>query len=123
MVSCWLTVCQTICLCVHLSIFQFSDNNWSKWIFTKLGVCTDIVEIWFGIVNRQILSISDSYLPETDPYFHFRMITLVNINGFSPKLDVCIDIMEICFGIADRQIWSIFDRVICPGHVRIFISG
>ena len=29
-----------------------------------------------------------SYLPETRPYFRFRMITSVNINGFSPNL-VC----------------------------------
>ena len=28
-----------------------------KWIFTKLGMCIDIVEIWFVIANGQILSI------------------------------------------------------------------
>ena len=39
------------------------------------------------------------------PYFHFRMKTLVNINGFSPKkLGVCIDIVETWFGIGDGQI-------------------
>ena len=38
--------------------FSFPDDNLSKqWIFTKLGMCTDIVEIWFGIVNAQISSI------------------------------------------------------------------
>ena len=26
------------------------------WIFTKLGMCIDIVEIWFGIANGQISS-------------------------------------------------------------------
>ena len=36
---------------------------------------------------------------------------------------VCIDIVEICFGIAEGQILSNFDRVICLGYVRIFISG
>ena len=38
--------------------FSFPDGNLSKnqGIFTKLGVCTDIVEIWFGIANRQISS-------------------------------------------------------------------
>ena len=37
-------------------IFSFSDDNLSKhqWIFTKLGMCIDIVEIWFGIANGQI---------------------------------------------------------------------
>ena len=55
--------------------FSFSDDNLSKhqWIFTKLGMCIDIVEIWFGIANGQIL--------------------------------------------------SIFDRVICPRHAHIFVSG
>ena len=87
---------------VRPSIFLFLADNLSKcqWIFTKLGVCIDIVEIWFGIFNGQILSIFDSYLPATDLYFHLRMITLVNINGFSSN-DVCITIMEICFGISD----------------------
>ena len=34
-------------------IFSFPDDNSSKhqWIFTKLGMCIDIVEIWFGIAN------------------------------------------------------------------------
>ena len=42
-------------------IFSFLDDNLSKhqWIFTKLGMCFDIVEIWFGIANAQILSIFD----------------------------------------------------------------
>ena len=39
-------------------IFAFPDDNLSKhqWIFTKLGMCIDIVEICFGIANGQILS-------------------------------------------------------------------
>ena len=57
------------------SIFSFPDDNFSKyqWIFTKLVMCIDIVETWFGST--------------------------------------------------DGQISSIFDRVICPQHVYIFISG
>ena len=41
---------------VHLSVFSFPDINLSKrqWIFTKLGMCIDIVEIWFGFANGQI---------------------------------------------------------------------
>ena len=27
-----------------------------QWIFTKFGLCFDIVEIWFGIANGQISS-------------------------------------------------------------------
>ena len=49
---------------VHLSVrhtsvrFSFPDDNLNKhqWIFTKLGICIDIVEIWFGIANGQISS-------------------------------------------------------------------
>ena len=38
------------------SVFLFPDDNLSKcqWIFTKLGVCIDIVEISFWIANGQI---------------------------------------------------------------------
>ena len=75
MVSRWLSVCPSIC---HTSIrILFLDDNLSKhhWIFTKLGMCIDIVEIWFGIANGEILSISDRDLPKTHPYFHFQMIT------------------------------------------------
>ena len=68
---------------VYLSVrrpsvhFSFPDDDLSKhqWIFTKFGMCIDIVEIWFGIANGQISSNFDSYLPETRPYFHYRMIT------------------------------------------------
>ena len=43
----------------HISMFSFLDDNLSKcqWIFTKLGMCIDIVEIWFEIANGKILSI------------------------------------------------------------------
>ena len=48
---------------VRLSIgpsirFSFPDDNLSKhhWIFTKPGMCIDIVEIWFQIVNGLISS-------------------------------------------------------------------
>ena len=38
--------------------FSFPDDNFSKhqWIFTKLGVCIDIVELWFGIAHGRISS-------------------------------------------------------------------
>ena len=44
--------------------FLFLDDNLSKrqWIFTKLGMCIDIVEIWFGIANGQISSIFDEVI-------------------------------------------------------------
>ena len=42
---------------VHLFIrISFPDDNLSKHqcIFTKLGMCIDILEIWFEIVNGRI---------------------------------------------------------------------
>ena len=60
MVSCWTSVCPSVSrTSIRLSIrFSFPDDNLSKhqWIFTKLGMCIDIVEIWFEIANGQILS-------------------------------------------------------------------
>ena len=58
---------------LNTSIFSFQHDTLSKyqWIFTKLGLCFEIVEIWFGIANGQIASIFDSYLPVTCPYFCF----------------------------------------------------
>ena len=68
MVSHWSSVCPSVCLPVRRtsvhpyilpsSRFSFPDDNLSKhqWIFTKLGKCIDIVEIWLGIANVQISS-------------------------------------------------------------------
>ena len=46
------------------------------------------MEICFGIANGQILSIFDRVVCHNMSVFSFLEITLVNINGFSPKL-VC----------------------------------
>ena len=45
--------------------FSFPDDNLSKhqWSFTKLGMCFDVVKIWFGISNGQISSIFDGICP------------------------------------------------------------
>ena len=39
-------------------IFSFRDDSLCKFqgIFTKLAICIDIMEIWFGIANGQISS-------------------------------------------------------------------
>ena len=58
-------VCSSICHnYVYPSIFSFPDDNLSIyfWIFTKLNMCIDIVEIWFGIAIGQISSIFDSVI-------------------------------------------------------------
>ena len=48
-----------MCPSVHPSVsHSFPDDNLSKhqWIYTKLGMCIDIVDIWFEIANGQISS-------------------------------------------------------------------
>ena len=67
-----LTLIVCVCVCLSFrpfvypsvvcpSVFSFSDDNFGKcqWIFSKLSVCIDIVEIRFGIANGQISSIFD----------------------------------------------------------------
>ena len=48
-------------------IFLLLDDNLCKCqgFVTKLGLCIDIKEIWFGIADGQISSMFDSYLPMT----------------------------------------------------------
>ena len=60
MVSRWTSVCLSVrpsVVCPSVR-FSFPDDNLSKhqWIFTKLGMCIDILEDWFGIANGQISS-------------------------------------------------------------------
>ena len=50
----------TLDVCAGPSVrFSFPDDNLSKrqWIFTKLGMCIGIVEIWFGMAYGQIASV------------------------------------------------------------------
>ena len=59
-----LDVCMSVCPSFQPTVsgasvhILFQDDNLSKhqWIFTKLGMCMDIVEIWFEIANGQISS-------------------------------------------------------------------
>ena len=42
---------------VRPSVFRFRTiTSKHQWIFTKFGMCIDIVEIWFGIANGQVSS-------------------------------------------------------------------
>ena len=60
----------SICLSVR---FSFPDDNLRKhqWVFTKLGMCIDIVDIWFGIANGQISSNFTELSPRDMPIFSF----------------------------------------------------
>ena len=70
-----------------MSVHLFFISGWYQWVFSKLGMCINIMEIWFGIANGQISSSFDSYLPSRCLYFRFwTMITWVKINKSSPNL-------------------------------------
>ena len=97
--------------------------NKCQWIFTKLGVCIDNVELWFGIANGEILSFLTELSACDMSTFSFLDDDFSEYQWIFTKLGMCIDIVEIWFGIVDGQILSLFDRVICPPHVRIIISG
>ena len=106
---------QSICLSIRLYFRFRTITSKCPWIFTKLSVCINIVEIWYEIANGQISSIFDCYLPLTCPYFHSWMIT-VNINGFSPlwrsgpscsKLRMSLVNDSLKFTLSDTQIcWN-----------------
>ena len=67
-----------------------------QWIFTKLGLCIEIVKISFWITNGRTLSVFDRVIfpRQVCIFFRFRTITWVNINRFSPN-SVCALILYI----------------------------
>ena len=120
MVSHWLSMCLSVhpsVRCQYVFLFPYDNLSKYKWIFTKLGVYIDIVEIRFGIANGQILSIFDSHL-----LFSLPGDNASKYQWIFTKLGMCINIMEICFWVANGQISSFFDRVIWPQHIRILVS-
>ena len=65
---------QDICVAVRLAILiSFPDDNLSKnqWIFTKLGMHIDIVEVCFGVANGQISQIVMELPAQDKPIFSF----------------------------------------------------
>ena len=108
MVSPWMFVCLSVRLSVSCRSIRilFPDDNLSKhqWMFTKFGMCIDIVEIWFGIANGQISSNFDRVSDRETPIFLFPDDNLCKCQGILTKLGTCIDIKEILFGIANGQI-------------------
>ena len=66
MISRWISLCLSVLPSVMRPAVHilFPDDNLSnhQWIFTKLGMCIDIVEIWFGIANGRILSNLDGVI-------------------------------------------------------------
>ena len=63
-----------------------------QWIFTKLGMCIDIVEIWFGTAHGQIPSrrptgdqeVAGSTPAEVGNILSWRLIMKYFLRSFSP---------------------------------------
>ena len=74
------------------SIVSFTDDNLTKyrWIFTKFGICIDIVAIWFRIANGQISSILTEVSASNTSIFSFSddKLSKYELNGLSSNL-VC----------------------------------
>ena len=76
-----------------MPVFLFRDNNLSKYqcIFAKLGMCIDIVDIWFGIANGQNLLIFNRVTCSR----HVRDNNLSKYQCIFAKLGMCIAIVLI----------------------------
>ena len=74
---CWyslfIRIPSIICTYVRLSIFLFRMITWVNinGSITKLGMCIDIMDIWFGIANGQISSIFYGVSAWDMPIFSF----------------------------------------------------
>ena len=109
----------------HLSVFHFRNiTSKYQWIFSKLGMCIDIVEIGFELFMGKFCQFLTELSARHTSVFLFPGNNLRKCQQIFAKLGMCFDIVEMWFGIANGQISSIFDRVICPKHVCtcIFVS-
>ena len=90
----FLTVTSAVHRSVHLlhispSIFSFMDDNLKKhWIFSKLSMCIDIVDIWFNTANGQNSSIFTGICPPRDDG---RVLSF-----FQGPLHMHVELMLIC---------------------------
>ena len=80
------------------SIFSFLDDNLSKfqWIFTKLGMCIDNVEIWFRIANGQS-SVFDGVIYTF--IISFLDDNMSKYQWIFSQLGLHIEIVAICLGL------------------------
>ena len=133
------SVRSSVCLSyIRPSVISFLDGNLSErqWVFTKFGICIDIVEIWFGIANGQISSILTELSARDTSFFSFPDDDLSKYqwsftkHGMWIVVEIWFRILFVCVeGLLPSQpngvmssavsyISSIFDRVICTRHIH-----
>ena len=86
---------------------------------SKIGLCIDIVEIWFGIALGKFRQILTELSARDTPIFLFPDDHLSKCQGILTKLGTCIDMKEIWFVIANGYISPKFDRVILSARDTI----
>ena len=91
-------VCSSV-ICLSVSIL-FPNDNLSKhqWIFTKLGMYNDIMEIWFGIVNDQISSKFDGVICPRHGHILFPEDNMRKCQGILTNLVLAL-ILRACLGL------------------------
>ena len=119
MVSCWTSMCLSV-------RFSFPDDSFGKyqWIFTKLSMCIEILEVWFGIAKGQIsLNFDGVICPRHAHMFSFRMITCVNINGFSPNLVCALKLWRSGLGLLMGKFRQILTELTARDTPKCSFSG
>ena len=81
--NCW-NVCPSIRPSAVSIRILFQDDNLSKhqWIFTKLRMCIDIVEVWFGLMGKSRHILTELSVRDT-PIFWFQDVNLCKCQGIA----------------------------------------
>ena len=82
--------------------FSFPDDNLSKhqWIFTKFGMCIDIVEIWFGIANGQTSSIFHGVICPRQMAGYYSLTFLFTLPGTYQKQNILLLMNHVLFWLS-----------------------
>ena len=121
----WCQLCYiSICTCISIRWLLFLRSGF---LAGYQGVCSFYTPPhdnggvqWYHVGHP---CVCPSICPSSmHPYFHYQMITWVDISGFSPNVVYAL-ILWTCFGIVNGQISSSFDKSYLPTSVCTFISG
>ena len=89
-----------------------------QWIFFKLGMCIDIMVIWFGIANGQISLFFTELSARDTPIFSFPDDNLSKHQRIFTKLGMCIDIVEIGLGLGLGLLMGKFCQILTELSAR-----
>ena len=103
------------CQSVHPYFVSGCDNlSKHQWVLTKLSMCIDIVEVWFGIANGQFLSNFDRVICVRHTHILFPDDNLSKCKGILTKLGSCMILRRSCLGLLMGKFRQFFNWVVCP---------